>query len=176
MAWSKFYRFTEKEVEKNAPDEAGIYRIVLHDGKVFKLDTSGIDSWEGIKIAGDTLKKRIKDSAPHRVGVFDREVYTDLLYIGRSTEQTIKDRLLKHVKGEGNEAIKKLIKQNTIMFFSFRKSEDPDKAELNFYKEFAKLTGGYCPPCDCCSAECKSVSDNCIVTYRTYQSKRIKLC
>lgn len=175
MAWSKFYPFEKEEIKKRVKAEkAGIYRITLEENKLFRITQKGKKQiWKGIYILdGATFKQLHKRTLVYQNNT---GIYTNLAYIGKST--TLQKRLLQHFSGRANQGIKKLMKYDMSLRFSYFSSQNCDKAELLFYKAFIKQTK-FCPPCDQNSAECKACEGNyvkCHIERTIKTGKRLSL-
>jgi predicted GIY-YIG superfamily endonuclease len=164
MSWSKWYPFDEVAIETYAPPKEGIYRIKLKDHYFHLINKR----WQGPYQKFSNLDSALKQKEPVRVRKnvsIKIIIYTDLIYIGKS--ENIRNRLLQHLKGNGNSCIYKLLNQSHSLEFSYLRRTETDyhQAEKNFFKSFIQETGGFCPPCDCCSNECQSKGGNCIPTY-----------
>jgi len=168
MSWSKWFLFNKISIEKNAPEDPGIYRIRLRDYYFAFIN----NKWWGLyeKTSSDKILLVLKE--PFRVREYKIQVSglpitilcTDLIYIGKS--ESIQNRLLEHLNGNGNSCIYELLKQGYCLEFSYlRRYGDYNQAEKNSFKGFINATKGLCPPCDCCSNECKGQGGNCISTY-----------
>lgn len=160
MPWSKWKPLDSENVKEYAPDKSGAYRIALPDNKFFAVFKDEQDYyWLGIVSATEC-----KDI-----------IYTDIVYLGMTEDQTIKDRLLQHL-GSPNGVIRKL-RWRTKLFFKFLSSDDAGILEVNQYKDFVSNHHNACPPGDGNSNQCSEAGGVYLKTYiRSSDGKLRFLC
>ena len=176
MPWSDWYPLTRNGINNNVPDDIGAYRIALKDGKVFSIEEDDdVEIWVGIVNADRNLEKCIRNNEPMRVCLCNSTFCTDLVYIGQSTEQTIKQRLLQHLGGQGNKCLKLILDYEIPLYFSYLTHYEPEDFEEKLFKRFVKETEGVCPPCDCGSNECSRAYGKYLPTFLMIHKNKVKL-
>ena len=161
MKWSDWFELTEAEIDANAAEKPGVYRIAVPDGYAFRIrrSTKKVAHWFGIITINDEICEKIKTNAPIRITNEEGIYYTDLVYIGQSSEDDIKTRLRAHLK-DPKSGVYKLLSCYKKLCYSYAETTDADDEELGLYEDFVEATGPYkaCPPCDRGSPQCRSAS------------------
>ena len=179
MGWSKWYRLTKNNVENHACNEKGIYRIALSNRKCFKkAEITGGYAWRLLRYLSsdiaDAIVKRYKGAI--RVAKYNGGIYTNLAYIGKAANVSVRTRLGQHID-DPNDCLRGLMKTKDVaLYFSCIKATDPACKEQNFYQEFVDATGGICPPADKGSNECSKANGEEARIYILVKTRKKYLC
>lgn len=149
--WSDWMVFDKETVSTFLPDEPGIYRLRTAGDVQFMLqrDDDGSVYWKADFEVVEADRKKIEDSDPMLVINKKDRVLSFLVYAGSSVDGSVKKRLLALLSGKKKTALKNLLEVKLPLGVSYMLTQQPEHDEARFIEEFATITKGFYPPCDC---------------------------